>query len=97
MKSFTAQAVLFPDCQKLTYVKQQNVALPLGSLPEVSRRPPQLGATFFPLGHSVQALWLRGCGRLVLGVGLGVSLGAWFADGILVGLDWAQEPSVPDY
>ena len=27
--SFTALAVLFPDCQKLTYVKQQNVALPL--------------------------------------------------------------------
>ena len=25
--SFTALAVLFPDCQKLTYVKQQDVAL----------------------------------------------------------------------
>ena len=75
----------------------------LGSLPEVLRRPPQLGATcwllaggatarrscLFPLGHPVRALWLRGCGRLVLGIGLGVSLGAWFADGILVGLDWA--------
>ena len=30
MQSFIALAVLFPDCQKLTYVKQQNVALPLG-------------------------------------------------------------------
>ena len=29
MPSFTALAVLFPDCKKLTYVKQQNVALPL--------------------------------------------------------------------
>ena len=27
--SFTALVVLFPDCPKLTYVKQQNVALPL--------------------------------------------------------------------
>ena len=27
--SFTALVVLFHDCQKLTYVKQQNVALPL--------------------------------------------------------------------
>ena len=27
--SFTAVAVLFPDCQKLAYVKQQDVALPL--------------------------------------------------------------------
>jgi len=25
--SFTALAVLFPDCQKLTYVEQQNVSL----------------------------------------------------------------------
>ena len=28
MPSFTALAVLFPDYQNLTYVKQQNVALP---------------------------------------------------------------------
>ena len=28
MPSFTALAVLFTDCQKLAYVKQQNVALP---------------------------------------------------------------------
>ena len=28
MQSFTSLAVLFPDCQKLTYVKRQNVALP---------------------------------------------------------------------
>ena len=28
MQSFTNLAVLFPDRQKLTYVKQQNVALP---------------------------------------------------------------------
>ena len=27
MPSFTALAVLFPDCQKRNYVKQQNVAL----------------------------------------------------------------------
>ena len=32
MPSFTALAVLFPDCQKLTYVKQQNVALPLPNI-----------------------------------------------------------------
>ena len=30
--SFTALDVLLPDCQKFTYVKQQNVALPLGIL-----------------------------------------------------------------
>jgi hypothetical protein len=30
--SFTALAVLFPDCQKLTYVKQQDVALPLSEI-----------------------------------------------------------------
>ena len=29
VQSFTAPAVLFPDCQKLTNVKQRNVALPL--------------------------------------------------------------------
>ena len=30
--SFTALAVLFPEFQKLTYVKQQDVALPLEKL-----------------------------------------------------------------
>ena len=29
---FHSSAVLFPDCQKLTYVKQQDVALPLVEL-----------------------------------------------------------------
>ena len=32
LPSFTTLAVLFPDCQKLTYVKQQNVALPFPRL-----------------------------------------------------------------
>ena len=39
---------------------------------------------------------MGGFGRLILGVGLGVGLGARFADYLLVGFDWAQEPSVPD-
>ena len=29
MPSFTSLALLFPDCKNVTYVKQQNIALPL--------------------------------------------------------------------
>ena len=42
--SFTALAALFPDYQNLTYVKQQKVALPLGS--------------FFILGFRIHTFFL---------------------------------------
>ena len=39
VQSFTALAVLFPDFQKLAYVKQQNVALPLCLCQKIQKHP----------------------------------------------------------
>ena len=58
MPSFTALAVLFPDCQKLTYVKQQNVALPLVELAGVGFAFKGATLSSFVQFHSSVDNWL---------------------------------------